>query len=105
MATEEINAFVIEGILPTSWDPKTSKITYGLLDQLFKALDRYSLPQSKIVTLCANLASLEFESVYQIIMKPSNLKRTVSRASTKNESNSVTSLKRYDTIKFIPPRS
>ena len=44
MATEEIDAFVIEGIVPTSWDPK-----------LFKALDRYSLPQSKSITLCANL--------------------------------------------------
>ena len=55
MATEEINAFVIEEIVPTSWGPKTSKITYGLLGQIFKALDWYSLPQPKIVTLSVNL--------------------------------------------------
>ena len=84
MANEVISALVTEGILPTSWNLKTSQVTYGILGQLFKALDRYSHSQSKIVTLCANLASLELESVSQIIMKPSNLKRTVSWASTKN---------------------
>ena len=56
MATEESNAFVIEEIVPTSWGPKTSKITYGLVGQILKALDKYSLPQSKIVTFCAYLA-------------------------------------------------
>ena len=56
MATEESNAFVIEEIVPTSWGRKTSKITYGLLGRILKALDKYSLPQSKIVTFCAYLA-------------------------------------------------
>ena len=55
MATEGSNAFLIEGIVPTSLGPKTSKIAYGLLGRIFKALDKYSLPQSKIVTFCANL--------------------------------------------------
>ena len=55
METGEMNAFVIEGIVPTSWNPQTFKITYGLLGKLFKALDINSLPQYKIATLCANL--------------------------------------------------
>ena len=75
MATEEINAFLIEGIIVlTRLDPKTYKITYGRLGQLFKTLDGYSLQQSKIVTLCANRTSLELESFSQIMMKLSNLK-------------------------------
>ena len=56
MATEESNAFAIEEIVPTSCGPKTSKITYGLLGRILKALDNYSLPQPKIVTFCAYLA-------------------------------------------------
>ena len=56
MATEESNAFVLEEIVPTNWGRKTSKITYGLLGRMLKALDNHSLPQSKIVTFCAYLA-------------------------------------------------
>ena len=44
--------------------------------------------QSKLVTL----TSLELKSFSQIMMKLSNLRITVSRAVTKNKSNSVTSL-------------
>ena len=64
MAAEEINAFVMEGIVPTGRDPKTSKIAYGLLDQLFKVLDRYGLPQFTIVISCANPPSLELELIF-----------------------------------------
>ena len=71
MATEESNAFVIEEIVPTSWGPKTSKITYGLLGRILKALDNYSLPQSKIVTFCVYLAKKYFcyifEELYETI--------------------------------------
>ena len=71
MATEESNAFVLEEIVPTSWGPKTSKITYGLLGRILKALDKYSRPQSKIVTFCAYPTKKSFcyifEELYETI--------------------------------------
>ena len=71
MATEESNAFVIEEIVPKSWGPKTSKITYGLVGRILKALDKYSHPQSKIVTFCAYLTKKSFcyifEELYETI--------------------------------------
>jgi len=52
MTTEDSNAFVSEGITRKSWNPKTSIMTFGILKQLFNALDRYILPQSKFANLC-----------------------------------------------------
>ena len=71
--SEEVVKLVAESVLPSGWNFGTSKITYGLLNEIFYCLEELSQPTSRIYHICV------IDIVSEIIKKPSNLKRTVTK--------------------------
>ena len=77
--SEEVVKLVAEGVLPSGWNFGTSKITYGLLNEIFYCLEKLSQPTSRIIHICAILCNQDKDIVSEILKKPSNLKRTVTK--------------------------
>ena len=72
---EEVVALLEQGIMPPNWDITCSKVAFGLLKTIFEQLEILSIPQSKIIQICAKLCDKSEDAISKTINKVSNFKQ------------------------------